>query len=137
MFRLHTLTVYLLRKVRYLINRIVIDKEQEEYYLQKNASFDILSLANKLHKSKSTHLQGLKHGQNYFLEHQVLELITMGLKHLPKAVGAYKKIVKKNIVNVKDKTAAILDDTVANKAVDDLFRQVQEDNAVISEFYNE
>lgn len=90
-----------------------------------------------MHKSKSTYPQGPERGKNYFSENQVPDLITLGLEHLPKAVRAYKEVVRKDIVDVKDKAAAVLDDTGGNEAVDDLFRQAQEDGAVTSEFYDE
>lgn len=95
-----------------------------------------MSWANELHKSKSTYLKSLEHDQNYFLEHQVPDFITLGLKHLPIAVVTYKKIIRKDIIDVKDKIAALLDDINVNKAVDDFLIQKQEDCAVTSEFYN-
>lgn len=122
--------------MRYLINKIVISKKQNKYHLWKNAFLNILSWANELHKSKSTYLKSLEHGENYFFEHQVPEFITLGLKHLIKAIVTYKKIIRKDIVDVKDRIAAMLDDINANKTVDYFFIQTQEDCAVTSEFYN-
>lgn len=75
MFQLHTLTVDLLKKVISSINKIVIGKEWDRYHPRKNASFDILSLADLLHKSKSTHPQGLKHSKIHFSENQVPDFI--------------------------------------------------------------
>lgn len=42
------------------MNRIVISKEKDGYHSQKDGFFDILNLANQLHKSKSTYPEGLK-----------------------------------------------------------------------------
>lgn len=62
----------------------------------------------------------------------------MGLEYLPKAIGAYKKAVKKNIVDViGNKVVVVSGDTSINKAVDNFFRQAWEDNTIISELYDE
>ena len=49
-----------LKKVRTLINRIVISQERDEKYSQKNAFLDILSLTDQLYYSKSTDPKGLE-----------------------------------------------------------------------------
>lgn len=49
MLKLHFLTVSTLIKVRQAMNRVIVGREQKKRHLTKNASFDILSLANQLH----------------------------------------------------------------------------------------
>ena len=44
------------------------------------------------------------------------------LKHLAKAIRAYKDAIRRDIVNIGDKSAAMLDNTGANKAIDNFFR---------------
>lgn len=75
MFQFYILLVDVLKKVRSSINWIVISREKEGYHLQKDISFDILSLTNQLYRSKSTYLEGLKRSKIYFSENQVLNLI--------------------------------------------------------------
>lgn len=133
MFQLHALSVDVLRKVRSSINKIVIGKERDGYYPQKNASLDILSLANQLHRSKSMHSQGPERGKIYFSENKVPDLIKLELDYLSKAIGAYKEAIRKDTVDVGDNAAVISGDTRANEAVNELFRQAREDGAVTSE----
>ncbi len=134
-FRLHALSVDMLRKVRSSMNRIVIGKERDGYHPQKDASFDILSLADQLHRSKSTYPEGPEQGKIYFSENQIPDLIKLGLKHLPKAVRAYKEVIRKDFVYVGEN--ALSGDIAGNKTVEELFRQARKDGAVISELYDE
>lgn len=136
MFQLYVLLVDALRKMRFSINRIVIGKKRNGYYPQQDTFFDILNLANQLHKLKSTHPKGPKREKIYFSKNQVSDLIKLELKHLLKAVKAYKGIIKKDSVDVGGKAAAVSGDIIANKAVNELFRQAQEDDAIISELYD-
>lgn len=90
MFRLHALSVDALRKVRSSINCIIIGKERDGYHPTKDASFDILSLADQLHRLKSTYLEGTKHDKIYFSENQVPDLIKLGLEYSLRAIKAIK-----------------------------------------------
>ncbi len=105
------------------MNKIVIGKERDGYHPQKDASFDILSLANQLYRSKSTHPEGPERGKIYFSKNQVPDLIKLGLVHLPKAVKVYKEVVRKNSIDVGEKTL-VSTDIYGNKTVEELFRQV-------------
>ena len=82
MFWLHALSVDALRKVRSSINCIIVGKEKDGYHSTKDAAFDILSLANQLHRSKSTYLEEQERGKIYFLENQVPDLVKLGLEYL-------------------------------------------------------
>ena len=106
-----------MRKVRCLINQIIVEKQRDGYHPQKEALFDILSLANQLHRSKSTYPKGPERGKIYFLENQVPNLISLELNHLPQAVKEYKKAVRKDYMY--DEKA--LDVKPGNKMVDELF----------------
>ena len=128
MFWLYALSVDVLRKVQYSINWVVVRKQRNSYSLQKNALFDILSLANQLHRSKSTYLKSPECGKIYFSEGQVPNLIGLGLNLLPQAIKAYKKAVRKNYVN--DKKA--LDAEPGNETIDELFKEAKDNAAVIS-----
>lgn len=107
--------------MRSSINRIVISKERDGYHPQKDASFDILSLANQLHRSKSIYPEGSERGIIYFSENQVLHLIKLGVEYLPKAIRTYKEAIGKDFVGVGKK--ALSGDTVGNETVEELFRQ--------------
>lgn len=82
MFRLHTLSINTLKKVRISMNQVIIGQEPRAKHLQKDSSFDILSLANQLYRSKSTLPEGPEQGKIYFLENQVPDLVKQGKAHL-------------------------------------------------------
>lgn len=117
MFQFHTLLVNTLKKVRSSINRIIIGRESNGYHSQKDSFFDILSLADQFHKSRSTYLKNSEHGKIYFSENQVLDLIKLSLKDLPCAVKTYKKAVPKNSAHSEAAEA----DTI-NQSVENLFK---------------
>ena len=66
MFWVHALSVGALKKLRFSMNQIVIGREKEGYYPQKDTLFDILSLVNQLHRFKSTYPEGPEHDMIYF-----------------------------------------------------------------------
>ena len=134
MFRLHALSVDALKKVRSSMNRIVIGREREGYHPQKDALFDILSLANQLHRSKSTYPEGPEYGKIYFSENQVPNLLEQGKEHLSRAIKSYKKVIKKDSAHKEDKLMLEVEVRAENKAVDELFAQAREDAAVTSDF---
>ena len=113
------------------MNRIIIRKERDGYRPQKDALFDILSLADQLHRSRFTYSEGLERGKIYFSENQVPDLIKLRQNHLPQAVKAYKEAVWKNSMDIK--RTLMPDDEYGNKAIDELFRQAREDAAVTSD----
>lgn len=49
MFRMHALSVDTLAKIRRSMNRVIIDRERSSIHPTKDASFDILTLADQLH----------------------------------------------------------------------------------------
>lgn len=101
------------------MNCIIVSKERNGYHPTKDASFDILSFANQLHRSKSTYPKGLKRGKIYFLENQIPDLIKLEVKCLPQAVKVYKEAVRKHTVH---KSGAFMLEKDRNKTVDELFR---------------
>lgn len=74
-FRLHALLFNTFQKVRFSINKVIANRDQSVKYLTKDASFNILSLANQLYRLKSSHSDGPKYGKIYFLENQVSDLL--------------------------------------------------------------
>lgn len=131
MFRLHALLVDTLRKVKSSINRIIIGRERDGYHPQKDSSFDILSMADQLHRSRSTYLEGSKRGKINFSENQVPDLIKLSLEYLSRTVKAYKEAVQKNSANNEAAEA----DTV-NKSVEEFFRQTRDDSAITSDLFD-
>lgn len=95
MFWLHILLVDALKKIRSFINCIIVDKEKNGYHPINNASFDILSLANQLHRLKSTYPERLKRGKIYFSENQVPDLVKLGLEYYFKLSRPIKRLFKK------------------------------------------
>lgn len=95
MFWLHALSVDALRKIRSSMNHIVVGKKRDGYLPTKDASFDIISLADQLHRSKSTYPEGSKYGKIYFSKNQVPNLVKLGLNHLPKPSRPIKRLFEK------------------------------------------
>ena len=114
------------------MNQILVGKQRDGYHPQKNALFDILSLPNQLHRSKSTYPKGPELSKIYFSKNQVPDLISLELNHLPQTVKAYKKAVRKDYVY--DEKA--LDIEPGNETVDELFREAKNNAAVTSNLKN-
>lgn len=134
LFRLHALLVNALRKVRTSINRIVIGRERDGKHPQKDASFDILSLADQLHRFKSTDLKGLEQEKIYFSENQVPDLVDLGQTYLARAIASYNESIERG----QGRTDAADEDALAseinrgqNKSVDELFNRAR-DEALVS-----
>ncbi len=99
----------------------MIGRERKGPHPQKNALFNILSLANQLHISKSTYPQGPKHGKIYFSENQVPNLLEQGKDHLSRAIKSYKETVKKDLTHKEDKLMLEVEARAENEAIDELF----------------
>ena len=56
---------------------------------EKNVPFDILSLADQLHQSKSTIPEGPEPGKIYFSENEATDLLNQGIEHLRKSIDLY------------------------------------------------
>lgn len=102
------------------MNYIIIGKKRDRYQIQKDTSFDILSLANQLYRSKSTYPESPEYSKIYFLENQVPNLINLGLNHLSRVLKAYKEADQKDMVYKY--RASILEDGAGNEIMDKLFR---------------
>ena len=114
------------------MNRIIIGRERDGYHPQKDSFFDILSLADQLHRSRSIFFEGPERGKIYFSENQVPDLINLSLEYLPRAVKAYKEAIWKNSIykNADDAEAETI-----NKSVEELFRQARDESAITSDFF--
>lgn len=96
MFRLHALSVDALLRVRRAINRVIVGRERKGYHPAKDASFDILSLADHLYRSRSTHPNGPIVGKVYFSENHVPDLIAEGKFAIIRSAQAYNESILKN-----------------------------------------
>lgn len=85
--------------MRFSICQIVIGREKKGYRRQKNDLFNILSLANQLHRLKSTYLKDLKSRKIYFLENQIPDLRKQGPEYLAQAIKSYKETIKKGLAH--------------------------------------
>lgn len=120
-FQLHIWIVNVLKKLISSINRIVIRREKNGYHpYEKHTSFNILCLASQLYRLKSIHLESLEQKKIYFLENQVQDFIKLGIEYLPKVVKAYKKVIRKYLVNIGEKT--LLNDKARNKNIKLFFK---------------
>lgn len=99
MFRLHALSVDTLKKVRSSMNRIIIGQERGGRHPQKDSSFDILSLADQLHRSKSTIPEGPEQGKICFSENQVPNLVKQGKTYLHRAIRLYNETIGRERVH--------------------------------------
>lgn len=112
MFRQHALSVDALRKVRLGMNKIIVGRDRTGQYIgqiswdvkvvwltkhisgrhpPKDASFDILSLADQLYQSRSTKPEGPEPGKIYFSENPGPDLLAQGEEALIKNVKAYNE----------------------------------------------
>ena len=130
MFRLHALLVDILRKVRFLTNWIIIGREKDGYQPQKDSFFDILSLADQLHRSRSMYLEGPKRDKIYFSENHVFDLIKLSLEYLLRAVKAYKEAVQKDSAH-----SEVPEAETVNKSIEKVFRQTKNDSVVTSDIF--
>lgn len=64
------------------MNCMIIRKNRDKYYSQKNTSFDILNLIDQLHKSKSIYLKGQGCDKINFSKNYVPNLMKLRLNHL-------------------------------------------------------
>lgn len=139
MSRLHALSVEALGKVRLSLNRIVAGQQRGGNHPIKDASFDILSLADQLYRSKSTIPDGPGTGKIYFSENQVPNLLKEGKKNLYRAVDMYNDTVTKN--KVLDPTSdedtreglQIPELVGQNESVNELFNQARDEATVTSD----
>lgn len=140
MFRLHALSVDALQKVRLSLNKNVVGQHRSGYHPTKDASFDILSLADQLHRSKSTHPTGPQSGKIYFSENQIPNLLKQGKENLHRAIESYKVSVYQNVILSSTIERGALDVPVQipeldgqNESVNELFSQAREEAAVTSD----
>lgn len=133
MFKLHLLSMDALSKIRRAMNKVIIRRKRLEKHLIKDSSFDILSFANQLYRSKSTVPESFESWKVYFSENPAPDLMLNGIKILPAQVEAFNILFKSNRpVKVRDGDAdkdttrarshlIKVPDDGTNKAVNDLF----------------
>ena len=147
MFRVHALSVDALAKIRRVLNQVVVGQDRSGRHLTKDASFDILSLADHLHRSKSTLPGGPVDGKIYFSENPMPDLLEDGVEYLTRAVEAYNESVKKSeapaaVVNGKEVPGEAgssiqfpieLIQEADNETVNDLFLAAREGSQMTSD----
>lgn len=89
LFCLHALTVDSLQKLRRAMNKTITARENKGLHPEKDASFDILTLADQLHRSKSTIPEGPEPGNFCFSEIEVPNLVNEGMENLRKNIDLY------------------------------------------------
>lgn len=136
-FCLHALSVDSLCKVRSSFNKVIVGRERSGYHPTKDRSFDILSLADQLHRSKSIDPCGPKQEKIYFSENQVPNIIKQGRKYLHQAIEVYKDSVQKNHILLNPaalkKDIELLELEGQNEAINELLIQARDDAVVISD----
>ena len=145
MLKLHSLTVSTLIKVRQAMNRVIVGREQKGRHPTKDASFDILSLADQLHRSRSTIPEGPEAGKIYFSINPMPDLVDEGIKELPTAVAAFNESLKKKRFVLAEENDAedqatdgssvnqpIEFDIQVNKAIDEIFSSAHEVSSLTS-----
>ena len=131
MFRLHALSVDTLKKVRTSMNRVIIGQERGSRHPQKDSSFDILSLANQLYRSKSTLPEGPEQGKIYFSENQVPDLVKQGKAHLVQAIKLYNASIGRR--KVQDDELQVPELVGENENVNELFSQARGTDSLTSD----
>ncbi|MCJ1344729.1 hypothetical protein MMC31_002932, partial [Peltigera leucophlebia] len=102
LFRVHALMVDSLQKLRRAMNKTITARVHKGRHPEKDSSFDILSLVDQLHRSKSNVPEGPEQGKIYFLENEAPDLLTEGIEHLRKSIDLYNKSVKNNHTLIRD-----------------------------------
>ncbi|MCJ1471087.1 hypothetical protein MMC07_009735 [Pseudocyphellaria aurata] len=106
MFRQHALTAKSLQKMRSAVNKTIVGRRRDGQHPEKDAGFDIRSLADQLHRSKSTHSSRPDPSKSYyFSKNTAPNIVYKGLRQLPTAVKLYNKSVKKNTVPLDASTS--------------------------------
>ena len=136
-FRLHILLVDALYKVRLFLNKIIAGRQRGGNHPIKDASFDILSLADQLYRSKSTIPDSPGTGKIYFSENQVPDLLKEGKRTLHRAVDLYNDTITKNKVldpasEVNREDVQIPELVGQNKSVNELFNQAKDEATATS-----
>ena len=109
----------------------------------KDASFDILSLADQLYRSRSTNPDGPKPGKIYFSENPVPDLLVQGEEALIKNVLAYNESLSRpggggevigdqSTEEVGDKTG-LQELQETNERVNEIFNQARESEFAASD----
>ena len=122
--------------MKILINWIVIGQERDGKHSWKDAAFDILSLADQLHRSKSTDPKGPEQKKIYFSENQFPDLIDLGQKYLAQAIALYNESIERGQggTNTIGKDALALEpDKDQKQIVDELFNQAWKEALVTLE----
>lgn len=132
---MHALSVDSLQKIQKSLKRVIIGREQKGRHPEKDASFDILSLADQLHRSKSTNLDGPDKGKIYFSENEVPDLVKEGSEAMWKAVEAYNKSIEENKIMSKINNKAVLETLEAAGETSELFELDGADH-LINEMFN-
>lgn len=96
MFKLHTLSVDTLTKIRVGMNKVIISRKQSGRHPTKDILFNILSQADQLYRSRSTTPNGPEQGKIYFSENPAPDLWKQGLNQLQTSVWAFNKSLRKN-----------------------------------------
>ena len=96
MFKLHALSVDALTKIRKVMNQVIIESERSGRHPTKDASFDILSLADQLYHSRSTTPDGPEPGKIFFSKNPAPDLWKEGLNQLHISVWAFNESIRKN-----------------------------------------
>lgn len=78
------------------MKEIIVGRERKGRHPEKNSSFDILSLADQLHQSKSTNPDGPQKEKIYFLENQVPDLLLEGKQTFSQQTYLYNKLIREN-----------------------------------------
>lgn len=106
MFKLHALIVDTLSKVKRVMNKVIIGRERAGRHPTKDASFDILSLADQLYRSRSTFPEGPEPEKIYFSENPAPDLLFEGTKAFGSTADEFNRSLEKNDVG-----EAMLDET--------------------------
>lgn len=141
MFRLHALSVDPLRKVRLMMNEIIVGRERKGRHPEKDSSFDILSLADQLHRSKSTNPDGPQKGKIYFSENQVPDLLLEGKQAFSQQTYLYNKSIRENLILSTIDTKAMATENPpeleelegSNESVNELFNSARAESNLTSD----
>lgn len=96
------------------MNKVIAGRDRSGRHPTKNASFDILSLADQLYRSKLSYPDNPERGKIYFFENQVPDLLMQGKAYLHPNIFSYNKAIEEHalFVPVSEKELAQLNEEI-------------------------
>lgn len=128
--------------MRTSMNKVIAGRNWTGKHLTKDVSFDILSLADQLYRSKSSHPDGPERGKVYFSENQAPDLMKQGKTHLHTNILSYNEAINQHALSIpiSEQELALFNEKIEirklegqNESVDEQFSLARAEASVTSD----